>query len=113
MAEIKIDTTKITDWNSFHQVFKDALGFPDFYGRNMDAWVDCLSSLDEDGLCDIKLSGEEMLHLHITNTSDFQKRVPDLLDALIECTAFVNFRYLQTNHPARIALVFLDALSVI
>jgi len=110
MAEIKIDTTKITDWNSFHQVFKDALGFPDFYGRNMDAWVDCLSSLGEEGLCDIKLSGNEMLHLHITNTSDFKRRQPDLLDALIECTAF---RYLETNDLPRIALVFLDAVSVI
>jgi hypothetical protein len=111
MAEIKIDTTKITDWNSFHQVFKDALGFPDFYGKNMDASIDCLSSLDEDiGLCDVELLEDEMLHLHITNTSDFKRRQPDLLDALIECSAFVNFRYTETKDRPRVSLVFLDCL---
>jgi len=33
----------ITDWASFHDVFMHTLGFPDFYGRNMDAWIDCMT----------------------------------------------------------------------
>jgi hypothetical protein len=44
---VRIDATSIRDWNSFHAVFKQAMGFPDFYGANMDAWIDCMSYLDD------------------------------------------------------------------
>jgi RNAse (barnase) inhibitor barstar len=42
MTIVFIDTTEITDWPSFHQVFSQKLGFPAFYGNNMDAFIDCL-----------------------------------------------------------------------
>src|SRR5262245_17924374 len=48
-ALVRIDTTKICDWASFHDVFSETFGFPDFYGRNMDAWIDCMTSLDDPG----------------------------------------------------------------
>ena len=38
MKRIHIDTARIKDWDSFHNVFAEAFGFPGFYGRNMDAW---------------------------------------------------------------------------
>jgi RNAse (barnase) inhibitor barstar len=44
---IAIPADQITDWESFHSVFQAAFGFPDFYGRNMNAWIDCMSYLDE------------------------------------------------------------------
>ncbi len=34
---LRIDANEITDKNSFHAVFASAFGFPEFYGRNMDA----------------------------------------------------------------------------
>lgn len=43
---IQIDTHLIKDWKSFHDVFSETFGFPKFYGRNIDAWNDCMSSLD-------------------------------------------------------------------
>ena len=45
---IEIPVSEISDWDTFHDVFAAALGFPDFYGRNMDAWIDCLTYADED-----------------------------------------------------------------
>ena len=44
---IRIDTRLINDWSSFHHVFKQQFGFPEFYGSNMNAWIDCMSSLDD------------------------------------------------------------------
>ena len=44
---VKLDTARIADWDSFHDVCAQALGFPGFYGRNMNAWIDCMTSLDE------------------------------------------------------------------
>jgi RNAse (barnase) inhibitor barstar len=32
-----VPVDRIADWDSFHSVFKETLGFSDFYGRNMDA----------------------------------------------------------------------------
>ena len=47
MKRIQLDTAEIRDWDSFHQVFQEAMGFPEFYGRNLDAWIDCMSYLDD------------------------------------------------------------------
>ena len=44
---IIIDRSLIVDKVSFHQVFAAAFGFPEFYGRKVAAWIDCMSSLDE------------------------------------------------------------------
>lgn len=34
---VKVDAAAIVDCPSFHSVFSEAFGFPDIYGRNMDA----------------------------------------------------------------------------
>ena len=47
MAKAKLNTNQISDWESFHHLCKKEFGFPDFYGMNMNAWIDCLSYLDE------------------------------------------------------------------
>jgi RNAse (barnase) inhibitor barstar len=58
MARIRLDTAEIVDWSSFHDACHRAFGFPDFYGRNMDAWIDCMSDLTEmeDGITTLKLA---------------------------------------------------------
>ena len=40
---VQIDGSAISDWNSFHDIFAAAFGFPAFYGRNMNAWIDCMT----------------------------------------------------------------------
>jgi RNAse (barnase) inhibitor barstar len=47
MTVVRLDCDRITDWESFHAVFAEVFGFPSFYGRNMDAWIDCMSYLDK------------------------------------------------------------------
>lgn len=109
MAYVTINTKVITDWPSFHQAFQDALGFPDFNGANMDAWIDCLSDLQEDyGLSSVRLAGGELLHLCMTDTTDFNKRLPKIMDSLVECTAFVNSRYVCAGETPKLSLIFLD-----
>lgn len=43
MVSVYIDASWITDRASFHAVFKEVFGFPDFYGANMEhgliAWI--------------------------------------------------------------------------
>ena len=47
MQLVKLDTRRITDWATFHTEFAEVFGFPAFYGRNMDAWIDCMAYLDD------------------------------------------------------------------
>ena len=54
--QVTLQSKNITDWESFHTVFAKEMGFPDFYGRNMDAWIDCMSYLDDAGAGMTRLS---------------------------------------------------------
>jgi barstar (barnase inhibitor) len=108
MARVRLNSDQITDWQSFHQSCKETMGFPDFYGMNMDAWIDCMSYLDEDaGMARFLLFEGEAVHIEITSTESFKSRSPEILDALIECSAFVNQRYVERGKLPPISLVFL------
>ena len=105
MANVKFESDRVRDWETFHSYSKEVFGFPDFYGNNMDAWIDCLTYIREgDGMSRFHLKKGEMLHIEVTETKDFHTRVPEIFEALVECTAFVNFR----NYPPSIAIVFTD-----
>ena len=106
MAIVRIETKRIVDWPSFHQVFQEALGFPDFYGGNRDAWIDCLSYLGlGDGMTRFSLQNGEMLSLQIEDTADFATRLPELFQKMVQCAAFVNAR---SRHDPRLALIFVE-----
>lgn len=44
---MEIDLQEIGSIDELHQVFKDRLAFPDFYGRNWDAFWDTITGLVE------------------------------------------------------------------
>jgi len=104
---VTIPTDRITDWDSFHSVFKEVLGFPDFYGRNMNAWIDCMTYLDEppSGMTNVSVAKGDLLTLRIDNAADFQKRCPELYAALIESTAFVNYRRIEVGEEPVLTLL--------
>ncbi|WP_429253124.1 barstar family protein [Paraburkholderia sp. GAS333] len=78
MATIFVDSTEITDWPSFHSVFAQALGFPAFYGRNMDASIDCLSYLDVPAaeMTTVHVSLNETLAIQVGAVDSFRTRCP-------------------------------------
>lgn len=71
---VTIPAEKITDWNTFHTVFQAALGFPGFYGRNMNAWIDCMTSLDDpsSGMTGVSVADGELVALRIDDAPDFR-----------------------------------------
>lgn len=108
MAEVILETTQIRDWETFHDVCAETFGFPEFYGRNMDAWIDCLSYLDaDDGMCRFLLSPGETLQIILPNFEVFQAVVPEVAAAFLDCVAFVNRRYNDRNDVPRLILVLL------
>ncbi len=110
MPVVRIPTSQITDWDSFHRVFAEIMGFPDFYGCNMNAWIDCMTSLDrpDDGMTKIHCVPPEVIVLHLENVKTFRERHLDLYDAIVECSSFVNYRRLEMGEPAVLSLSFFD-----
>lgn len=89
-VEITLETDHITDWDSFHGSCQEVFGFPDFYGRNMDAWIDCVSYLDvDDRMSNLRLSEGDMLNILVKDSKAFRQRVPEIFDSLVDCTEFV------------------------
>ena len=97
MKTVVIDAKKIKDKETFHLEFKHVLGFPDFYGMNMDAWIDCMSDI-QGGMTSRDLNTGEPLCIELLHTEDFGKRLPKLLNDLIDCTSFVNQRFIEGDN---------------
>jgi hypothetical protein len=104
---ITIPVDQIADWDSFHSVFQTALGFPAFYGRNMDAWTDCMTSIDDppSGMTKVSVAPGELMTLRIDDAPEFRRRCPEQYDALIECVAFVNYRRIEVGETPVLALM--------
>jgi hypothetical protein len=104
---VPIPADRIKDWNSFHEVFREVLGFPDFYGRNMDAWIDCMTYVDDpgSGMTKVSVTAGALLTLRVDNAADLARRCPEQYRALIECCAFVNFRRMERGDAPVLALL--------
>jgi RNAse (barnase) inhibitor barstar len=94
MTIVRIDTRRITDWDSFHTLFFEEFQFPDYYGRNMDAWIDCMSDIDL------------LTVIQLDHVDEFAMRCPELYDAILEATAFVNWRYVEGGVQPYLMLSF-------
>ncbi len=107
-TKVSLDCDKISDWQSFHEVFAKAFGFPDFYGKNMNAWIDCMTYLDDPaaGMSTIHCHHGSVLVLELLNAEKFRQRRPEQYETLADGVAFVNWRRLETDSPAVLAISF-------
>ena len=104
---VTLRSKSITDWHSFHTVFAEMMGFPDFYGHNLDAWIDCMTYLDDAnaGMTGISVAPGELFHLEVADADDFQRRLPEVFRAFIECAAFVNRQRIDVGEPPILSLI--------
>ncbi len=110
VTKIRLDGTAIRDEVSFHRVCQVAFGFPSYYGANWNAWIDCMSCIDDPsgGLSTVHVPAGETLEIELTDTKALWKRCPELLQSLTECTAFVNERFVSLDLATRVTLTFLE-----
>lgn len=106
---VRLETRDITGKQSFHRVFAETMGFPEFYGHNMDAWIDCMSCLRDAGaeMSRYSVKPGEMFYLEVADSEDFHRRVPDLFRSFVGCGAVVNRRCTGRGEPPVLALVLL------
>ncbi|MBN9517362.1 barstar family protein [bacterium] len=105
---VRLDCDRITDWDSFHTVFAEVFGFPEFYGRDMHAWIDCMDWLhDPDGeMTSVTVPYGCALTLQLDGVTAFAARCPEQYAALVECVAFVNWRRTTAGEGAVLALSY-------
>ena len=106
---VSIDTRQITDLLSFHKLFAKTFGFFSGYGNNMDAWIDCMSGLDD--RIDVRLSEigcavGEVVVLNLEHVADFSMRQELIFQEFLACVAFVNWRRIERGGEAILALSY-------
>ncbi len=79
---IDIDCSMITNCETFHDAFSTAFSFPAYYGRNMDAWIDCMSDV----------AVPTRIEVRLLNVEGLERIDPSIVVGLVTCTAFVNAR---------------------
>ena len=104
MPHIRLDLSSLRTEQDLHEALKQALGFPDSYGANFAALVDCLSGLryPDEGMIGVALGPDEVLTLHVLNLSAAAKSVIDLLLCAVED---VNTRELQRGRSPSMGLM--------
>ena len=104
MPRVVLPTREIRNEKTFHAVCQRVFGFPDFYGHTMDAWVDCLSCLDDPSaeMSSLTLAPGELLIIVVPDSAELKQEV---FDALIDGTMAVNSRFVERGKPPVLALV--------
>jgi RNAse (barnase) inhibitor barstar len=97
---VQIDCREITDWASFHATFKRRFGFPDFYGHNGNAWIDCMTDFDapEHGMTTVHVKAGETLTIYLEHSLEL-RQYPDVLAGLLEMVESVNLRRRNSTPP--------------
>ncbi|MGY4893327.1 MAG: barstar family protein [Candidatus Saccharimonadota bacterium] len=97
---INLDLSKVKNWTSFHNLFKNELGFPKYYGANMNAWIDCMGDIHEGtDMTNLNLPYDTALVLRFSNSRFFRLKHPRIYYTLKDCTAFVNKHHIEHDHP--------------
>jgi RNAse (barnase) inhibitor barstar len=93
MVTVEIDLTDVTDMATLHAEFARAMGFPKFYGKNMNAWEDCMGDLSapgQPGMTKVEVPRGEDLLLVLQGAKALREREPEVFGALLDSTAHVN-----------------------
>ena len=92
--KIHVDCSKIVDWETFHDEFQEKMGFFDGYGRNMNAWIDCMGDMYTNGeyesLSKFSLNDGDIFTLILNQSEGFIENHLDIFSGLCECISFVN-----------------------
>lgn len=105
MPRVSLDGRRIGDWKAFHAECRTAFGFPECYGGNMDAWIDCMSGMrDDDGMTKFVLGADERLEIEVLHVQVLRLKAPEILEALEDCVAEVNERCAEHGEKPSLTL---------
>ena len=90
----EVDGANICCWETFHNEFQEKMGFFSGYGRNLDAWNDCMRDMytneEHKSLTKFNLKDGDKFVLRVVNSKKWQESSPETYAAFLECTNFCN-----------------------
>ncbi|MDX5631075.1 MULTISPECIES: barstar family protein [unclassified Brenneria] len=89
---ITLNFSSIKTMDELYDELAFKFGFPDFFGRNIDAVIDCIFGIryPDEGMTKINISENGYLSLNIKNFSGADEKVKEAIIFIIE---FVNYKY--------------------
>jgi Barstar (barnase inhibitor) len=105
LAQVVLDGNQLATWDGFHTECATVFSFPAFYGRNRDAWIDCLTDVDG-GLTQANLQTEEDLLISIENSSTWVTQAPLMVTEFVLLVQAVNLRFKEAGLAKKVAVVF-------
>ena len=108
MLRMTIDGNRLNRERSFYGEFSEKFGFPPGFCSDRESWVDCMSCLDdaEMGMSSVNCKPGEMVLLDIVNAGLLKHRSPTQYLTLLECTATVNYRRIESGDTPLLILSF-------
>jgi Barstar (barnase inhibitor) len=105
---IRVDARRLTDSAGLHAALSEAFGFPDSYGKNLDALVDCLTHLDDPraGMSRVQVFPGQVALLVLDHADAKAKPQAAQVRALVDAVAFVNWRRLEKGQPPVLAVAY-------
>ena len=100
---VTIDGRRLTNLPAMHVELARAFGFPDYYGANLDALLDCLSSLDapDDGLSTVHVGAGGLVVLAIDHA---EAAAAAVFATLCDVVAAANLRVRERRGAGLIAI---------
>ena len=97
MGTILINRKDLTSWDYLHDHFSVLFGFPAWYGRNKDAWIDCMTFLDQkdENRASYNLAPESLILIEIFDVSDLDPAHYEVFRSLVDCASSVNYRRIE------------------
>jgi RNAse (barnase) inhibitor barstar len=94
------------NWPSFHDEFSRAFRFVDGYGRNRDAWIDCMTDLHgPNALSGLRLPAGEPIEIVLNGSATMVKSHPEIFAELLRLVRYANNLYAEAQEDVRITVI--------
>lgn len=102
--EMVIDSKGVDTADKMHTKLKHAFGFPDFYGANIHALIDCLGDIryPEYGMSEVAIGENEVLNLTIKN---FPYENDIIINIFFLAIKYVNAKSIRNEESPSIHLI--------
>jgi hypothetical protein len=104
MKAIEIPEDIFADEQDFHRRFSILMGFPGFYGHNWNAWIDCMSYIDDPSaeMSQVLIALDESLEIRIIIKDGNTYYRTTTWGLFCSCVAAVNGRFLRRHSSTRL-----------
>jgi RNAse (barnase) inhibitor barstar len=106
LTRISVNGATIVDVSSFHDEFSRAFRFFDGYGRNRDAWIDCMTDLHgPKALSSLRLPAGESIEIVLKDSATMANSYPEIFAELLRLVRYANNLYGEAQKDVRISVV--------